>query len=339
MRRRWISALLWMALFPACSVADSIDGRDELRLVIDAGSSGLRWCTFQVRQHCEGEQCRCAVEAAAPCRRFDGGLAVQDGPKEIQASLAPGADALSRSERAAIRQVALLGTGGYRALPPGTQAQRIARAREALRELFPQAVVTASVLSGADEGRLAWKAVALNTGRNDHMILETGGATVQFADSRGRSSSVPCGINALRERLQGRSDFASCRTENATADFQRCRQLVASELRSPRCRLPSGNANAPIFALGAAWSALTGGANQITFAELEQRGAQACAARGEAAESDRHRLCYLFAYETEMLKMVGASQVQTFGESWPRGAALTAPYFPQCRDDRWPDWR
>ncbi|MEQ9364936.1 MAG: hypothetical protein RIF32_11865, partial [Leptospirales bacterium] len=278
--------------------------------------------------------------------------------------------------RASLRGAALLGTGGFRQIPNDEIRLRILEALESgikrsLNEALPpgSAVLPAPavrVLSGADEGRLAWLAVREIDGAQNHAILETGGASVQFATGRqgqvSEAVSLPVGINRAFERLQREADLSACYPFGApdgATDFDRCRELIRRTVFSEAAaaslargsKSPADSAGragdapdrpGPLYGLGSAWKAIFMGMDRsrISLAELLHFGRAVCADR-KLTEQERtskylKRRCYLYAFQSALLERTGYSGIHRGTESWPRGAAISKDFFPACKDPRTP---
>lgn len=345
-------ALLLLTGF-ACT-AERAPPAGPLHLIIDAGSSGSRLCLFSVTQTCENGACVCRAPPAGPaesgeCRAVaaEGGLAAL-APERALAVLRSAVGGLSDETRARIRGAALLGTGGFRALPADERAARTAALAAALAAEIPAARV--KIISGEEEGRLAWYAVRERQRSQAHSILETGGASVQFAsgaDDRARiARTAPCGMNVTFDRLRLRSDFHACYPAPASDDaaprpptrFDACYALLAPELASARCRLSNESERrrgAPLYGLGAPWNKVfaLAGSDTVDAARLQALGREICENLKPDAENEfERRACYLIAFQTALLAAVQGDVIQRGGESWPRGAAVSADYFDVCRN-------
>ncbi len=348
--------VLLCAAAAACA-ADLAPPPGPLHLVLDAGSSGSRLCLFGVTRVCENSACICRAPAgraaatgqaeAGACRAVpaEGGLAALP-PERALAVVRDALRELPAETRARIRGAALLGTGGFRALPAADREARTSGLQAALAAEFPGARV--KIISGEEEGRLAWYAVRERQSSAEHSILETGGASVQYASgSQDRASvarTAPCGMNATFERLKSQAGFQACYAPasgapaaRATISFDRCYALLAPELDSARCRLYSGGERAgaaPLYGLGAPWNKVfdLAGADAVNRARLNTLGREICEKLKPDAQNElERRACYLIAFQAALLNAVRGESIQRGGESWPRGAAVSADYFEACR--------
>ena len=347
-----------------------------LHLVIDAGSSGTRLCLFPIRKTCPDPDgpCRCSAPPVAPGDLSDaeprrvceaipsaGGLAGMS-PAAAAAVLAEAlTDRIPAPLRNRIQNAALLGTGGFRQISSPERHAILQRLSEQLRLSLPTAEPppAARTLSGADEGRLAWLAMREIHGSDNHAVLETGGASVQFAvaipvaeasapgsndTDRVRSLSLPLGMNSAFQRLQNDAQLPACfpfGAEDAQTDFDRCRKLIRRAVFSANAvaelkAMSSPAADGVLFGLGSSWKAIFAGMqiSQTSLSNLQRFGRRVCAAR-KLTEQERsskylQRRCYLYAYQRVLLEETGFREIRRGRESWARGAAISEEFFPAC---------
>lgn len=306
-----------------------------LHLVLDAGSSGTRICLFGVAA-ADG---RChAYDTTFGCKDVpaSGGLADQ-GPA-AKSTVEKALRLLTADELRRVQAAALLGTGGFRRLPEAQQKSVLGYAGEAFQST--RFAGTLKVLSGEDEGLLAWAALGERTGSDEHAIVEIGGATVQIAAGRRgsvRAISTKDGMNDAARML---TDKSPCFTTRGSA----CREEVRSKIFSSSAlggfysSLSPEHKNLPLFGLGAPWNAVFARAKstELTAEDLQKQTADVCAQSVESLkasmpEEHAKRACYLHSYTLELLKLIGSPRIRQGGESWPRGAAISGQYFPMCR--------
>ncbi|MBX7058837.1 MAG: hypothetical protein K1X75_12290 [Leptospirales bacterium] len=322
-----VAGLLFVLGLLACLPARH-DDAEELRLVLDAGSSGLRACAFLVGKSCSLTSCRCQVRPARACFRTEGGLAEAPDARAIRQQLEQSLTPWRSAGPNRISRAALLATGGFRRLPAAQAQQKMQLAGEALRDLLPGTVSSAAVISGEQEAQFAWLTVQLERGADDHAILETGGATVQYADGVQMPRSTPCGINEIYARLPDQRSSSSCRS-GASGDYQACREAVGALLKRAECSLPR-HFGATLFVLGAAWGAFAAPGAAIDLKAIDELGLAACRQNAASASPHGNRRCFLAAYQRETLQLLQADRAIISGESWPRGASISAPFFPDC---------
>ncbi len=391
LRARWAGLVLIAALL-ACGAGCRPDQMERpganapLHLVIDAGSSGTRLCLFAIRKICPDANgpCHCGAPPVESDRHPDGGPrpvceSIPDAgglagmsPAAAAAVLADAlANRIPDHTRERIQNAALLGTGGFRQASPQKRRAILQSLSEQLRRSLPAASgwpetgaeqrPAARTLSGADEGRLAWLAMREIHGSVDHAVLETGGASVQFAvamplseseahatgagDAEGvRSISLPLGMNSAFQRLQNDAELPACfpfGAADARTDFDRCRKLIRRQVFTQDAiaelqAMHSDSADGVLFGLGSSWKAIFAGMqkSRASLSNLQRFGRRICAAR-KLTEQERsskylQRRCYLYAYQSVLLEETGYREIRRGRESWARGAAISEEFFPAC---------
>jgi hypothetical protein len=223
-----------------------------VHLVIDIGSSGSRFCMYQV-SGVDDSTGSCRVTGArAVCSRAKGGLArltrgkpVAEVPSIIGPSLRSGWEALGDPARegdpglrARLRSAVALGTGGFRDGATGQPVDLATRPEwkavfveieRFLREEAHIPSVLARPITGEEEGRLAWLGLAqgadLQRSPRDFATIETGGATIQLAiGSKGARyadievATEPRGQDVVFDRLSAARD----KGEPGGAEFDAC---------------------------------------------------------------------------------------------------------------------
>lgn len=348
-----------LLLLAACACAllpltGCVERETGLHLVVDAGSSGTRFCLFQV-EAISHTGCR-AAPAAKPfeaCRKVEArdGLA-ELSPVEIDTVLKAGLDQFPEQVRAHLKGVVVLGTGGFRRKSPADRQGTV----EHIERFFAAQSLPAhvEVISGETEGELAWHTIRLLMKSTDHAVLETGGATIQFAAAaRGdavRAISLPLGMNESFRALRRDPRFAACYALPGKArklDFAACTALIQTRVFADASlgnfvgqvvSTQAGSTGSRLYGLGAPWSALfdMAGRDELDLKEIRTKGAEFCAksltqltAAGIPAKH-APRTCYLWAYQTALLEATGLTRIVAGGESWPRGAAASGTYFEDC---------
>ena len=339
-------------------------------LVIDAGSSGTRLCLFRIERRCPlagqsdtnvpGKDCSCHAEEPQPednesqlCRPIPnaGGLAEMSGPaarRTLAGALNQLTKELQNKGTTTIDAASLGGTGGFRQIPEARATQLLAVLEEELVARW--AASRARILSGADEGRLTWQAVRQSSDSDNHAILETGGASIQFAHGQaGRidtALSLPLGMNRAFEAASQHPNFAACfpfGSRDGATDFESCLQILReSVLRGPAASelaaagQSSGGTPGELYGAGSSWKAIFRGMDRdvVTVRALQAFGKQVCARRN-LSETERtgkyvQRRCFLYAYQTVLLEATGYAHIRRTNESWPRGAAIAGELFPAC---------
>ncbi|MCR9141946.1 MAG: hypothetical protein NXI24_06820 [bacterium] len=335
-----------------------------LHLVIDAGSSGTRLCLFEIQRSCDtdSQACACHAPEARTAGQSTGAGTCQSIPDSPGLATLPPAGAATALARGLEQSLApaiierlqgavLLGTGGFRQVPAERRAAIVQALSSELKHNIEASGV--AVLSGSDEGRLAWLAMREIEESSSHAILETGGASVQFAggpDSQAiESISLPIGINKAFESLQSDPQLARCYPFGAPdgqTDFDDCRAAIRRAVFSDAAAKSltkaaagardAGDDAGRLFGLGSSWRAVFAGMDQskVSLSELLHFGRRVCAER-KLTEQERtskylKRRCYLYAYQSVLLEETGFDRITRGNESWPRGAAISGEFFPAC---------
>lgn len=333
-RFRFAPLPIFALLLCACSAQKQGDSM-PLHMVLDAGSSGTRVCLFGV------------TASSGRCRAFDTTFGCKDVP--AQGGLADqGAGAKATVEKALsmvsapdlrrVQAAALLGTGGFRRIPEYQQKAVLASAGEAFQNTSFQG--TLKVLSGEDEGRLAWIALGERIGSDEHAIVEIGGATVQIAaGKRGsvRAVSTKDGLNDSAKKLTDDSPCFGARGSACSTDIK-TKIFASSALGGFASSLSPAEKALPLYGLGAPWNAVFARAktSELSAADLAKQTEEVCSLsvdtlKASMPEEHAKRACYLHSYALELLKITGAQRIRQGKESWPRGAAVSKQYFPACQ--------
>lgn len=351
MRRRSIILVLVLSLLaPGCSLLRPSSSDVPLHLVIDAGSSGTRLCLFGIK-YLEG-QCS-AVDLRPPydrCSQFAETQGLADmGDEKAKQAVESALSQIDGDTRNEIRAAALLGTGGFRKLPKERREAILDRIRAAFdAHSLP---VRLEVITGEQEGTLAWKTVSQNFSSLDHIILETGGATVQLAYGTVdaiKSASSPVGISEAFITLREEGNFSYCYHQKTAGrrdvDYDNCRRYV-------RARLFDGSAiqqlargidperkQQAIYAIGGSWRATFSvlGSNELSLSDIIEQGRKLCKIDPDKlpdhgiAKRFAPRACFQYAYQAGLLEATGFQKIRNGFESWPKGAAISKEYFPDC---------
>lgn len=330
-----------------CAQRDVASPIHPLHLVIDAGSTGTRFCVFAVERDASGA-CHAphsgAAESAAAgaCRSVPAPNGLADlGPAEAARVVESGLAQFSPDTARRITGATLLGTGGFRRQPEAAQQAILDALRTRFGARGEASIRRIEVLSGSMEGVLAWRAMQELGATPPFAIVEIGGATVQYATSEA-ATSAPIGLTAVTNALAASGRGAECRVDDSRgAGFAACRAAVAATpVKDAASLAPRSGAAAPItlYGLGAPWSATFAMARteRLAATEIDALGERVCrldanAARGVTGDHWSPRLaCMLLAYQSVLLEALDAREVRRGGESWPRGAAVSAEFFPDC---------
>lgn len=313
----------------------------RLHLVIDAGSSGTRFCGFRIELDAT-QACKAFPIKRSKCIRVkaDGGLAdlsATETARVIKTGLENFQGRFGQPTA-----IALLGTGGFRRLAPEDQKKAVMKVRSAVDAHSKTAAV--AVLSGEQEGILAWHSMRLAHEAHDFATLETGGATLQYAlRSAGQihAKSFALGLDETYRALASKPGFAACKPSASKSkdDFARCRDLIRSRLALIGNHLPKAQQRPEhLYGLGSTWDALfaLAASRRLDHTDLERLGTRFCSLTREGTiaagvpAAFAGRTCFLISFQTELLRQTAHVEILRGGESWPRGAAVDETFFPIC---------
>ncbi len=338
-------AALSLALTSCTASPPRLDQVESVHLVIDAGSSGTRFCYFALRHSDDSCQSSILADPYSECREMEAENGLADlGEEKAEKLLAGVLDTMEEDLRTKLTGAALLGTGGFRRQTQARQNAIVKRLEKVFADRHLSAVVR--VLSGEDEGRLAWRTMQSSVA-GGHRTIETGGATIQYASGISYADtaavSAPLGMNDSFEKLQHDSAFLVCYGDKK--DYAGCKALLSgrifrnSSIQKFMDSRPDSDSRRPLFGMGAPWKAvfrLAGNPDRISATALDELGRQTCSNSTEQLISRgipaKHapRTCYLLAFQAAFLSATGSSEIRRGGESWPRGASLTSDFFKDC---------
>lgn len=319
-------------LISDCSVRDQ--EKSNLHLVIDAGSSGTRFCLFQMSYsanlpHCFVRSGQCQNVASS------NGLAALNS-SQIKQVIDDGFAQIPSEKQLQINHVALLGTGGFRALPDRTRNNKISEiANVIFKTGYP---ATVKVITGEDEALLAWRSITAQNNSKTHGIVEIGGATLQVAAGKKNITlskvSYPLGMNSVKQKLQSHS---ACFSEANTDRFVKCQNELRPHLSILKPALETDKLI--YYGLGnpmqAVFTQLK--VNQVKLSQINSTGQIVCQSNSEQLtklgieKKFQPSSCYLFAFQSITIENLGISKLSRGNGSWPAGATLSGEYFPECR--------
>ena len=315
-----------------------------VHLVIDAGSSGTRFCLYSIQAEAPGSCKANPVDALETCIKVPApnGLADLNHAGRLRV-LEQGLKLARARAGRALDGVVLLGTGGFRRLSSIQRRSAQTSIEQILTSLAPGGSLR--IISGPEEGELAWHSVLLRTGVPRFTTLETGGATVQIAGKGPKgiqAASFPLGQNAAFREASVLPGFSACLAgpEKKADSFLQCRGLVRAVL-GPIAALASApwSRAEPLFGLGSSWDAIfsMAGRESLTLADIDVLGNKMCTLSIEGTVSSgipldfASRTCFLISVQRETLAATGHLRIRRGYESWPRGAAASGQYFRLCR--------
>lgn len=322
-----------------------------VHLVVDAGSSGTRFCPFEIK---DAPACD-VYTTEVKCIKPDAPDGLADlSTEEIRNVIQTGLKSIEQGKKDRIIQISVLGTGGFRRHSANRQKQQIQAIAGILQKTNHAATV--KVITGNQEAEYAWRSVGLKTGSGDYIIIETGGATVQMAgpgtgSGELRSISIAAGMNVTSESIKSLPAFADCEGEAPAGGydeqkgkdrFSACYETImnhSNEFKKLSTFINTIKNDGKVYALGAPWDAIFSmhGDDSLESEELRQLGEKACASDKDTLISmgvhpkftDSN--CYLLSYHYAQIKTVKAEEIYSSKGSWPAGAAVSGDVLGLCR--------
>jgi exopolyphosphatase/guanosine-5'-triphosphate,3'-diphosphate pyrophosphatase len=180
-----------------------LDSAPERYAVIDVGTNSVK---FHIAERDAGGSMRKVVDRAEMTRLGEGlGERAEIGPEAIERTASAIADMVSEARENGVRAIAAVGTAGLRIARNSASVIATIRSRTG---------VAIEVISGEEEGRLAYLAVKAGLGvpEGSLVVFDTGGGSSQFTFGRGsrvdERFSVDVGAVRYTERF-GLDDVVS----------------------------------------------------------------------------------------------------------------------------------
>ncbi|MBW7857690.1 MAG: hypothetical protein H3C43_05215 [Leptonema sp. (in: Bacteria)] len=319
-------------LISDCSVREP--EKSNLHLVIDAGSSGTRFCLFQMNYSSNLPHCRVKSGECQNVNSSNGLASLHSS--QIKQAIDEGFAQIPNEKQLQINHVALLGTGGFRALPDTTRNSKISEiANEIFKTGYP---ATVKVITGEDEALLAWRSITAENKSDTHGIVEIGGATLQVAAGRSNTIlskvSYPLGMNTVKDKLKPTS---ACFLDPNIDRFENCKNDLKPLLESLKPAIETDKLT--YYGLGnpiqAIFTQLK--TDQLKLSQINTTGAQVCQSNSDQLTKlgiltkFQPLSCYLFAFQSVSYENLGISKLSQGNGSWPAGATISGEYFPECR--------
>lgn len=336
--------------------------KKDVHLVIDAGSSGTRFCLYELKKdvtnntcnakNVEGSYNKCksipAANGIADLKPEEGLEVIKNGLNEIESY-----DPILKQK---IFQSTLIGTGGFRRYLPEKYLPTI----EAINQYFEKENIysTTKVISGDEEAKFAWlSAKHFPEQFKKHGILEIGGATVQVAfekSSENNNSNLvtfsdKIGSNVSFDKLSLIGVFNRfCEQPVVTYKndlFSECKKFVynnifrRSELKKFVRKQPLPN-DVKFYGMGGSWHATFRIIKQdkITKKEFMKLGHSFCGMGQQEIETIygipskyAERQCYTFAYQTALMDTLKIDSIYNGkGESYTKGVSTSSEFLKTC---------
>lgn len=313
-------------------------------LIIDAGSSGTRFCPYKIdysTQKCILKELKedCYI---VPAKNGMANLSKE----EINNVLDKGFSQIFSNYKK-IDYISLLGTGGFRKLTQEEKKKKF----ESITEYFFKIPITSNIkfISGEEESYLAWKSIEVFYNSKSHNILETGGATIQIGIKSEKffSISLPFGMNSTYENLLENNEFKEkCKygLKISPEQYEFCKNFIKEkifnnqELIQFKDKYKNYLKINKTYSSGTPWYTIftLTNANQLTSTILENKGKEFCNKTKEELfeynlkEKYYDKLCYLFYYHSAQLESLEIPILYKGIESWTIGASISKIAIPYC---------
>ncbi len=306
-------------------------------LVIDAGSSGTRFCLYEIQKN----QNQCMLKNyKESCKSIPAKNGIANLTKEeIEFLLDQGFHRINQKK---IEYISLLGTGGFRKLSEIEQKEKY----RILSDYFSKIPIKFNIkfITGKEEAYFAWKSIQILYNSNSHFILETGGATIQLAYGNlndFQSISLPLGMNLAYEKLKQKKEFEKCSYGKvlSSKDFDDCKNFVIKEYQNYIKKTFSNQTQGKnkIYTLGKPWETifLIIGKKSLEKEELNNSGKKICSlGKNDLKKLVKteyiDRVCYLFYYHVAQIEFFEIQEVDYGTSSWSIGASISS--IPDCEN-------
>ncbi len=315
-------------------------------LIIDAGSSGTRFCPYQIylnQNHCT------LKDFSDPCISINSKNGLADLSKEeIHQTLDKGFDFIFLNYKS-IDFISLLGTGGFRKLNNEERKEKL----KYISEYFLKIPITTNIklISGEEEAYFAWKSIEILYNSKNHNIIETGGATIQFAyideNKNFHSISLPIGMNRTYENLIKFKEFQeNCKygLNLNSFMFEFCKNFIKEKIyEDPNLKnfIKEHKRNFfrnTTYTSGTPWYTIftLTKSKEITIDQLKKYGENFCSKTQNEFQKENSKdiytdkNCYLFYYHLAQLESLQISQVSKGIQSWTLGASVSQKSIPYC---------
>ncbi|MCP5497587.1 MAG: hypothetical protein H7A23_23790 [Leptospiraceae bacterium] len=330
----------------------------KLHLVIDAGSSGTRFCLYEITKNTSNACIAKSLENDySTCKQIpaENGIAELGSQKGLDV-IQNGFDDLNSSNptyRDQIVQATFIGTGGFRKYPENKYKPIL----ESIDNYFKKEKIpsTTKVITGDEEAEYAWYSAKQIASSTNHGILEIGGATIQIAY---KNSPVEESLIKFSEKLGSNVSFDKlsvvgvfnrfCEQPVVSYKddlFSDCKKFVYNNIFS-RSDMKSFVQNNPIpkgtrvYGMGASWFATFNLAksDKLTIEEIHKIGHEFCGMDQQDIESEYNipskyaeRVCYTFSYQTALMETLNIAVIYNGkGESYTKGVAISKEFVRFC---------
>ncbi|MCP5501812.1 MAG: hypothetical protein H7A25_18050 [Leptospiraceae bacterium] len=360
--------LLILFIFTSCFWSSGkIQIKDDslFHLIIDAGSSGTRFCLYTIQKNSNGKRTSCKADYAGgdyrQCKEIiaTNGIArlgLEEGKNVLLKGLAD-LEFKYPALRAKIKKVIITGTGGFREILASEATAIMSGLEDFLKKKGYE--TEGKIITGEEEAELAYySSLQISADHEIPAILEIGGASIQLAFPAGGQESAPISKvsdsigavssyktltenpNYKNECFQAPSEFFRSRVvENP---FEACRNLILQEtLEKSRIKsfllaepFPSGT---KVLGMGALWGAIFKHLDEKTLSreKIDETGKKYCLLTAkelnkkyDIPEKYASKQCYSYAYLSALMEFANLKEIHSGnGESYTLGAAVSPAYF------------
>lgn len=320
--------------------------KEFVHLIIDAGSSGTRFCPYKINYSKDQCSLKELQEKCITPPSKDGLDSLSK--QEIYEVLDKGFESIFLQYKT-VHYVSLLGTGGFRKLSAEQKKEKL----ESISEYFFKIPIHSNIkfISGEEESYFAWKSIEVLYNSKSHTILETGGATIQIAIGKNHFKyiSLPYGINSVYQQSIQFKEFAeNCRygLRLNPQNYKFCKDFIKEKYYQSKEFIDFITLNkedlitTKMYSSGTPWYVIFSQtkSKNLTPTQLQEQGEKICSYSKEdllkkgIQEKYIQSLCYLYYYHSAQLESIGTPMIYKGIQSWTIGASISQKAIPYCKE-------